>query len=75
MFVRRREFDVASVVMLMESGDEMGRVLEKFWRELTGLSFVTIGTRSSKGNKPHHVVYVLAKHCALARSILSSLIH
>lgn len=35
MFVRRREFDVVSVVMLMESGDEMGRVLEKFWRELT----------------------------------------
>lgn len=35
--------------MLMESGDEMGRVLEKFWRELTGFSFVTISTRRSRG--------------------------
>jgi hypothetical protein len=43
--------------MLMESGDEMGRVLEKFWRELTGFSFVTISTRSeSRGIELHHVM-------------------
>ena len=53
----RRGFNIASVLMLMESGDEMGRVLEKFWRELTGFSFVTISTRSeSRGIELHHVM-------------------
>lgn len=57
--------------MLMESDDEMGRVLEKFWREVTGFSFVTISTRAGPGGNDASRDVVLANRARSTRTCLS----